>query len=102
MISTLGSILISHCYLQQEFLGERLCFCFVRLCVCVCVSGHERDNSKSNAQIFTNLFTEVETLKSQDEFDNEQNPSSSSKVIEGYLLILVRFSIEIYIKVSMI
>ena len=40
----------------------------------------------------------METLKTSDEFDDGQNPSSSSNFIAGYLLILVRFSIEIYIK----
>ena len=57
-----------------------------------------RDKSKNNARIFTNLSTQVETLKISDEFDDGQNPSSSSNFIAGYLFILVRFSIEIYIK----
>ena len=45
-------------------------------------------------------YSRVETLKNSDEFEDGQNPSSSSKVISGYLLILVRFSTEIHIKVS--
>ena len=46
-------------------------------------------------------FSQVETIKSSDEFEDGQNPSSSSKVIAGYLLIWVRISIENHIKVSM-
>ena len=64
----------------------------VFLSVCGC------DKSKNNARIFTKLSTQVGTLKILDEFEVWQNPLSSSNFIAGYLLILVGFSIEIYIK----
>ena len=64
----------------------------IYLCIC------ERDKSKNNARIFTKLSTQVGTLKSSDEFEDGQNPSRSSNFIAGYLIILVRFSIKIYIK----
>ena len=67
-------------------------------CPCVCVCICERDKSKNNAWIFTKLSTQVGTLKISDEFEDGQNLSSSSNSIAGYLLILVRFSLEIYIK----
>ena len=76
-----------------------VCVC---VCVSVCVSVCQRDKSKNNAWILTKLFTEKDTLKSPNEFEDRQNPSSSSKVISDYLLILVRIYIEIQIKVSMI
>ena len=63
---------------------------------CPCVCGH--DKSKNNARIFTKLSTQVKTLKTSNEFQDGQNPSSSSNFIAGYFIILVRFSIEIYIK----
>ena len=63
---------------------------------CPCVCG--RDKSKNNTQIYTKLSTQVETPKTSDEFEDGQNPSSSFNFIAGYLIILVRFSIEIYIK----
>ena len=62
--------------------------------VCIC----QRDKSKNNTLIFTKVSTQVETLKTSDEFEDGQNPSSCSNFIAGYLLILVRFSIEIYVK----
>ena len=86
-------------YLHQEFLGGDYVFGF-SVCLCVCVSVCQRDKSKNNAWILTKLFSRVETIKISDEFEDGQNPSSSSKVISGYLLILVRISIEIHIKVS--
>ena len=67
---------------------------YLSVCLCFC----HRDNSKNNARIFTKLSTQVVTLKISDEFEDGHNPSSSSNFITGYLLILVRFSIEIYIK----
>ena len=67
--------------------------------VCVCVSTITQKIMHGSSP---NFFSRVETLKSSDEFEDGQNPSSSSKVIADYLLVLVRFSIEIYIKVSMI
>ena len=72
------------------------------ICLFVCLFVYlffcQRDKTKNNAQIFTKLSTQVETLKISDEFEDGQNPSSHSNFITGYLLILDRFSIEIYIK----
>ena len=68
------------------------------VCVCFCLCFCYRDKSKNNARISTNLSTQVETSKISDEFEDRQNPSSSSNLIAGYFLILVRFSIEIYFK----
>ena len=64
----------------------------VFLCVC------QLDSSKYHARIITKLNTRAETLKKLRIFVNGQNTSSSSDFIAGYLIILVRFSIEIYIK----
>ena len=89
-------------YLHQEFLGGDYVFGFFPVClsICVFVCVCQCDKSKNNAWILTKLFSRVETTKISDEFEDGQNPSSSSKVISGYLLILVRISIEIHIKVS--
>ena len=68
----------------------------VLLTSCPCICG--RNKSKNNTWIFYKLSTQVETLKISDQFVDGQNPSSSSNLIAGYLLIFVRFSIEIYVK----